>query len=582
MRKSLRIASLIMASLLFFTYNNLKAQVKIGGNPAVVDKNAVLELESTRKGFLLPRLDATGYGLLKASADPITQGMIVYLKAGAHPNGAGFYFKTGTNNTDADWTLLTDAGAGGGPWKLNGNNNADANSFVGTTISQPLVFKANSNTVMSFATDGKVTIPYANVGVAASGVNDVLMIGTDGLIQKQNLSLTSVTSLNALKGDAVLGGDASETATAITASVSGQDLTLTFPTMTGAAGQQWGFIKKEDWDKLNNISSADGITLADVAAGVAGNKAGKIEPDATAGNEGKWILTLYEASETTPGVVTTGNQTFQGVKTFDGDIVITNDNMGTAGLTMDGSLKLGSAPTADAGATTYQVLVKDGTSNEVRSVSMDKAKLGGGIVAITDTDVATEDAKAAADGKLGFLTGNTGTDFGIVSNTNTVTFNIPDASATNRGLITNAAQTIAGVKTFNDQVIATKNLSVGGTDAASGISINGSVTVKVTSLPGGGTVLANDYIVLVSANGSPTVGVSIPDAEASNKGRIYIIKRIAAASSSLEGSVVKISTLGGQTISGSSTIDIDEPYFSVTLLSMGTTWEVLGRSATNF
>ena len=81
MRKSLRIASLIMASLLFFTYNNLKAQVKIGGNPAVVDKNAVLELESTRKGFLLPRLDATGYGLLKASADPITQGMIVYLKS---------------------------------------------------------------------------------------------------------------------------------------------------------------------------------------------------------------------------------------------------------------------------------------------------------------------------------------------------------------------------------------------------------------------------------------------------------------------------------------------------------------------
>src|SRR5690606_21721445 len=119
--------------------------------------------------------------------------------------------------------------------------------------------------------------------------------------------------------------------------------------------------------------------------------------------------TLYEASETTPGVVTTGNQTFQGVKTFDGDIVITNDNIGTAGLTMDGSLKLGSAPTADAGATTYQVLVKDGTSNEVRSVSMDKAKLGGGIIAITDP--ASNDATAATTGKLGFVTGNTGTDF---------------------------------------------------------------------------------------------------------------------------------------------------------------------------
>ncbi len=579
MRKSLRIAGFILASLFFFTYNNLKAQVKIGGNPAVVDKNAVLELESTRKGFLLPRLDATGYNLLKGSTDPITQGMIVYLKAGAHPNGAGFYFKTGTNNTDADWTLLTDAGAGGGPWKLNGNNNADANSFVGTTISQPLVFKANSNTVMSFATDGKVTIPYANVGMAASGVNDVLMIGSDGLIQKQNLSLTSVTSLNAVKGDAVLGGDASETATAITASASGQNLTLTFPTMTGAAGQQWGFIRKADWDKLNNISSADGITLADVAAGVAGNKAGKIELDATAGNEGKWILTLYEASATTPGVVTTGNQTFQGVKTFDGDIVITADLVGTAGLTMDGSLKLGTTPTASTTATTYSVLVKDGTSKEVKQVTIDKSRLTGGITAITDP--ANADATAATTGKLGFVTGNTGTDFSIVSNTNTVTFNIPDANVDNRGLVTNAAQEIGGVKTFKDQVIAAKNLSVGGTDAASGISINGSVSVKVRTLPGGGTVYPNDYIVLVSGDGSEFVPVNIPAAAASNKGQIYIIKRTAAASAASESSIVQIAA-AGQLISGQSTINIDEPYFSVTLLSMGTTWEVLSRSATNF
>ncbi|WP_346315874.1 hypothetical protein [Chitinophaga sp. YIM B06452] len=580
MRKSLRIASLIMATLLFFSYNSLKAQVKIGGDPAVVDPNAILELESNRKGFLLPRLDAAGFTFLKTRT--VTQGMVVYLKAGAHPNGAGFYFKTGTGNTDADWVKMAgDDGVGGGPWKLGGNNNADANSFIGTTISQPLAFKVNNNPAMSFATDGRLTIPYANIDVAGAGVNDVLMIGTDGKVQKQNLSLTSVTSLNALKGDAILGAVASPAATTITATTAGQNLTLNIPTMMGTAGQTYGFITKADWDRFNRIATANGLTVADITTtpAEAGNFAGKFVPNATAGNEGRWSLSLFPATDQNPGVVTVGDQTFAGKKIFDGDIEIQNNYAGSTGsLTTAGKLSIGTTDAADPAATSYKVLVKEGTGAEIKEVDLNPKKLGG-ISALTDP--ANASAESTTDGKVGMLTGTAGTDFNIVAGTNIMTFNIPDANATNRGVITTGAQTLGGVKTFANQVVASTNLSVGGAGQTASLSINGSVSVNVRTLPGGGGAIAdNDYIVLVAGAGTSTVGVTLPTPAATNKGRIYIVKRIPQGGSVVEeDSIVAISAAGGSTINGQSAINIDAPHFSVTFLSDGTSWSVLSRSA---
>jgi hypothetical protein len=53
-----------------------------------------------------------------------------------------------------------------------------------------------------------------------------------------------------------------------------------------------------------------------------------------------------------------------------------------------------------------------------------------------------------------FATGTTGNDFNISSASDTHTFNLPNASATARGVVSTGAQTFAGAKTFSDGVVA--------------------------------------------------------------------------------------------------------------------------------
>lgn len=97
-----------------------------------------------------------------------------------------------------------------------------------------------------------------------------------------------------------------------------------------------------------------------------------------------------------------------------------------------------------------------------------------------------------------FAVGTTGTDVNIISAGKTHTFNFPDASIANRGLITPNAQTIGGNKTFNNNITAASFIKAGGI-AAQFLKADGSVDNN--------TYLTANQPIIVTATGDAT-GVS--------------------------------------------------------------------------
>lgn len=89
MKKKLLILAAVIANI-----GQLSAQVKIGDNPTTINANSMLELESTNKGFLPPRLPLNDVNSYSPLTSAITEGMLVYSLGGTLPDG--YYFWNGS------------------------------------------------------------------------------------------------------------------------------------------------------------------------------------------------------------------------------------------------------------------------------------------------------------------------------------------------------------------------------------------------------------------------------------------------------------------------------------------------------
>ena len=79
-----------------------QSQVKIGNNPNTINANSLLELESTNKGLLPPRVALNNSTLVAPLTGTVPAGMLVFSTGGTLANG--YYYWNGTQ-----WKLIATA-----------------------------------------------------------------------------------------------------------------------------------------------------------------------------------------------------------------------------------------------------------------------------------------------------------------------------------------------------------------------------------------------------------------------------------------------------------------------------------------
>lgn len=130
----------------------LSQNIGINSDGATPAASAMLDVVSTDKGLLLPRVALTATN----SAGPVTSpatSLLVYntATAGTSPNNVipGYYYWNGTA-----WIAFTNSAASSTAWTLGGNTGITASNFVGTGDDKALIFKSNNQSFLEFGNRG--------------------------------------------------------------------------------------------------------------------------------------------------------------------------------------------------------------------------------------------------------------------------------------------------------------------------------------------------------------------------------------------------------------------------------------------
>lgn len=183
----------ILATMSGFSQN-------VGIGTATPDASAQLDVLSTSRGLLIPRMSAAQRGGI---SNPAT-GLLIYQTDII----AGFYYNSGLPAAPV-WQLLSSASTA---WNLAGNNGISPTSFLGTIDNQPIRFKlnstnagllhANGNSFFGYTSGQNNTSAYSNVAIGNAALfnntvkTNLIAIGDSALFNNGLLAGASYEAVN--------------------------------------------------------------------------------------------------------------------------------------------------------------------------------------------------------------------------------------------------------------------------------------------------------------------------------------------------------------------------------------------------
>jgi len=155
----------------------LSQNIGINSTGATPAASAMLDIVSTDKGLLIPRVALTATNAAGPVTSPATS-LLVYntATAGTIPNNVipGYYYWSGTA-----WVAFTNSAPASTAWTLGGNTGITASNFVGTGDDKALIFKSNNQSFLEFGNRGTLGLTqgytdYDNASEKVSYVRSAL------------------------------------------------------------------------------------------------------------------------------------------------------------------------------------------------------------------------------------------------------------------------------------------------------------------------------------------------------------------------------------------------------------------------
>jgi hypothetical protein len=178
-------------ALVLFMKPAFAQNVAINTDGSLPDNNAILDIKSSTKGILIPRLSSSA-----RIAVPATKCLLVY-----DTTTNSFWYHTGIA-----WQNLA---AGSGSWSLNGNSDVNSANFIGTMDNTPFIIKVN-NQLSAFLTsaDTQVTSFGYRAGAGNTTGSDNTAIGRASLFANSSGNKNTAVGANALANTSGSGNTA--------------------------------------------------------------------------------------------------------------------------------------------------------------------------------------------------------------------------------------------------------------------------------------------------------------------------------------------------------------------------------------